>query len=500
MTVTSASPQATSFDLRATSTHAIHLGRTLQQKPQSAQFTGVAYNHKPVIADPEDTTTSIVPSQHRNRTQLSLKDGDDEYTYESTEASAEHTYVLIPSESGEGYVLERLGASYKFNLSSAPWEQDATALAQKYPQLQAEEGDDAELEDNLVEITGADAGNPFDFRHYIQTTDSPSPVLRPKGSTVGTPAASQPPSRTSTPLGRPAKKPPSAFAAQMAKSKAKAKAKPKASESTPQQSQPSQHKRVRLSPERETEGEHTRREDVPSVRLDRRASTRIALPPQNNAHKRAAAATAQPPAQRHNTEDLSLDDDGDLILEGDAPATTSSYRHQPHRSLGLALSGALGDGHGPRSLRSAASSPASRIESPGSRRPSPLGDVGGHVDTDGEDIDIDMGSPDDGGQGYRARRLHDSDADGESDVDVDADADIEVDDDDVEEMQLPSPAAQQQQQQQQHRPSMAGTVASGTADDDFDLEQQMLLELEGEDDEGDGPQQRVESDEESEEE
>lgn len=483
MSAAAASPPSAAFDLRNTSTYSIRLGTGLQRSSQSTKHTGVQYNHKPPISDPEDTTTSIVPSHTAGRTQLSLKDGDYEYTYESTGQIGDHTYVLLPNEAGDGYVLERLDASYKFNLTSAPWEE-----IPKYPQLQSKSGDDVELHEDDPEDSHADSGNPFDFRHYVETNHSPSPALRPRGGTLNTPSASQPGSSTNTPLGRPARKPASAFAAQASKPKPKPKPKPV--------DVPSQNKRVRLSPERDnTDESASRRANVPSVRLDRRASTRVALPPQNK--------KAQPPPQQNPSEELSLDaddDDGDLILEGDAPAPRARYNQ---RSLGL--SGLGSDRQGPRSLRSAASSPASqRVESPGSHRPSPLGQ---HVDTDAEDVEMGGDeSPEAEENGYRFQRLHESDADAESDVDMDVDIDMggdedvavedEDDDGDVEEMALPSPAAHARQQ---HRPSMTGTVVSGNGDDDDDLELQMLLELEAGNDEGDA-QQRVESDEESEEE
>ncbi|KAH0113040.1 hypothetical protein KCU82_g24113, partial [Aureobasidium melanogenum] len=129
-------------------------------------------------------------------------------------------------------------------------------------------------------------------------------------------------------------------------------------------------------------------------------------------------------------------------------------------------------GEGPRSLRSAASSPAgSHINSPAPQRPSPFAE---HRERDYDDDELVM-DPDEEANEYDH---------------VESDAD---EDGDVDALQLPSPA-------QAHRPSISGPTVSG--DDDYDLEKQMLLELEGglDDYAASGQPGGADSDEESEEE
>ncbi|KAL1305610.1 hypothetical protein AAFC00_007211 [Neodothiora populina] len=516
------SPRPGQFDIRNISACPIHLGRSALKDTTTSPsgFTSVQYNHKPALSDGRATVTSIDASgaASNNLQSLTIEDGDDEYRYKGSRAQGDHAYILLPDKEGDGYVLEKLDASYHFNLTKAPWESNTQTLAEWYPQVVTADGGadeatelfgeggggDADHKDEAAMEGDADTDNPFDFRHYLHISDTPSPQTRPArgggGGKIGTPSsvASQPSTRTNTPVVRTAKKPTSAFASQEKRLRAKAKAKPKPVVERPQQSQ---SKRMRMSPEAETEQASRRpaATDIPTVRLDRRASTRVSAPTAdthaNNKKpgRRSLTTTTDAPDNGYDEEEEDeeydeVDDDGDLVLEGDAP---SSQRNQ--RSLGLALSGALG---GPRSLQSAASSPASHINSPHARSHARSHLQESHVDTDGEELELDD-DDDDEVQDASDGELQTEDEDVQQDMDAmsEAEAVIAADDDqDVDEIHLPSPA-------QVHRPSVSNAVVTtAAADDDDDLENQMLLALEGGDDDMSGQQQAAESEEESEEE
>lgn len=455
----------------------VRLGHSAEQASASTGYTGVQYNHKPTISK-RTTVTIDLPSSSTQLKTLKLVDGDEQYIYRGTQSSKDHTYILIPDDDGPGYTLERLDSSFRFNLAKAPWESNASKLAQEYTQLSSTADDEEEQlplgsysdDDSHPHLQeDADPNNPFDYRHYLNPSGSPSPQTHPtKGSVVGTPLsiASQASPRTTTQPARTARKPTSAFAPQDKKTKLKPKPKPV------ERAQVSSD-RVKTSPEPE------KHQNIPKVRIDRRASTRVAVP---------SKGAGQQKSLRKTTDDeltLDMDDDGDLILEGDEP---TSHRNS-QRSLGLALSGALGENSGPRSLKSAASSPASHNESP--LRPRGLRGLGErHGDTDGEDVEME----DTGAESID--EFEDVDADAESSGELhleDSDANDYVDED-VDDLHLPSPA-------QVHRPSVSDTVVFA-ADDDDDLENQMLLALEGGDDDvpEPGQQQHADSEEESEEE
>lgn len=450
MAATASPRPSNTFDLRNSAPYPIRLGRQLPS------CSSVQYNHKPDLSKPDRAESVIRQSANGDRVTLSLKDGADEYKYSGTRRFGDEEYLLVLDEAGQEFVLEKLDSSYALNMTCAPWETSSRTLAERYAQIRPggaeQEGDlfgNSDEEDGGVSLDPADADdtNPFDFRHYLDVQGSPSPPLQPLKPP---PAITQSQSSTSTntPLTKSVRKQPSAFA-RATKPPPKARTKVEPAEVPP----------TRTTSTRSVSPESRRHKaveaEVPAVRLDRRASTRIAVPP------KAAPKKREP-------DGLSLDDhdSGDLILEGDQPQRSS---HHAKSSLGIALSNGFGDG--PRSLRSAASSPAdSHINSPAPRRPSPLG--GAPVASHDDDDELVM-DPDEEENEYDQA---------ESDVDEDGDVDA---------LKLPSPA-------QTHRPSVSGATVTG--DDDDDLEKQMLLELEGGLDDYGAQGGGADSDEESEEE
>lgn len=443
------------FDLRNTAPYTIRLGRHL------SSCSSIQYNHRPDLSDPDNAESVISHAPEGDRVTLSLKDGIDEYMYSGRRHHDDDEYLLLLDKAGKEFVLEKLASSYAMNLTRAPRESNSRVLADRYPQLRPdtdEHGEEAEDDDDggvILDSADADPTNPFDFRHYLDVEASPSPALAPvRPAPAATPAASQTSTRTNTPIAKSMRKQTSAFAPQTAKLPPKPRQKQKPTHNEPIAKDTTRSPSPGPQPHRKVE------QDVPAVRLDRRASTRLSLP-------------SKPPPKKREPEELSLDDDdddGDLILEGDEPQRSTYRSNHSKSSLGLAFSNGLGDG--PRSLRSAASSPAgSHINSPAPQRPSPLGE---HRETHHDDDELVM-DPDEEANEYDQ---------------VESDAD---EDGDVDALQLPSPA-------QVHRPSVSGPTVTG--DDEFDLEKQMLLELEGglDDYAASGQQGGADSDEESEEE
>lgn len=347
-------------------------------------------------------------------------------------------YVLLARGTGKDkeLVLEKVGGTYHFNLSSTPAETDASKLAERYPTLPEEEGDgDGLFGDDEDAEEPADASNPFDFRNHLK---SESARTRPNGadtpqSSAGTPRPA-PRAATSTPVAQPKKPAASSTVAQK-------KRKP----ADPLKPNP---KRVKAGtePPAPTTTTKPKPKDVPSVRIDRKASLRR----------------------------LSLDDSGELILENETPVTEKPPRAPG--AMALALSGQLGQG--PISLRSAASSPASRNASPAPPRPE-------GIESPAE-FELGESSPETGsGRKPRLQSPGDYFSNAEEDEE-DADAD-------VEDLELPSP--------RQGRKSVVGNLGDGgVGDEDYDMERELALALALDDGAVAQPSVVNESDEESEEE
>lgn len=455
------------IDTSTTAPHTLQLGKTARNGTTANPFITVRYNHKPSIKATDDTTTSIVPSSGKGPgiSILSLKDGDDEYEYRGRSVPDDHTYILIRENGKDGFVLERLDALHKYNLRTASTQADPLKLAEQYPPL---DSDDDGSDDKGYSDTGKDGAsgndeepdsdNPFDFRHYLDAPPSQGLAATPSGTHPQLLSPGYQASAQGTPTFRASKKQTSAVFSQPRKAKPERAVVDKTN---------SGEKANGNGPHgKSTNG------DIPKVRVDNPRTNA----PLKKQHKRKTRA---------DVEDINLDDSGDLVLEGDMSQKASvSYGK---RSLGLALAGQLGDG--PKSLRSAANSPGSRITSPMPAR------SGSYRADDG---DIVMGDDSTPHHHQQTRRRPTDDDDDNDDDDADADGDV---DDDVDDLQLPSPA-------QVHRPSVSDQVVTAVDDED-DLEQQMLMAMEADDDD-DGPAQgsdaarnagnTQESDEESEEE
>ena len=432
---------APAIDLKTQTSYSIRLGASILKPADSRRFASVRYNHKPRL-DASKNISCTISSVHNDDSKLILREGDDKYSYSGKSVEDGDHYVLFSTGSSKDkeVVLERLSGDHQFNLVKTSTETDTRKLVQRYPQLRQddEDGDDLYGDEDGAEEP-VDPENPFDYRNHLKAQpkkprDDNRELPR---STTGTPqvqsraASSTPVSRPTNPVKRPG-------GPLVAQKKRKAQEEDKLN--------PKRVKAGTEPPQPAPSSKPAPRADIPKVRVDRKASLR------------------RP----------SLDDLGELILENETPVTKKSSK-QPS-AMSLALSGQLGQG--PISLRSAASSPASRIASPLPQRPKGM--------EEGEEFEIGESSPEASSKkpAVRASPEDQRDADAEEE-DADADAD-------VEDLELPSPA-------QTHRKSVSATTVTG-GDDDDDLDKQLALAMAEEDDAFSQPVGQAESEEESEEE
>ena len=419
------------IDLKAPSSYTVRLGKSILQPSESKRWMSVRYNHTPKLNAPRDVKRTL--KQAVGKEELTLRHGKAEYVYAGKNLSNDGGYyVLVSKQSGKNteIVLERLGGCHEFNVTRTPSEYDAGKLEQQFPQLSVDDEDEDALfgdEDGTEDLV--DTTNPWDYRNYLKPSVSKARdnAQEEQRQTSRTPQP-QPRAAASTPVSRPEKRSNGPVISQQKKRKAPA---------DPTQDTVN-HKRLKAGtePAYSTKAPTTKsarqKPDIPQVRIDRKASI------------------------RRPTID---DDSGELILENETPVSEKPPK-QPS-AMSLALSGQL-LGQGPISLRSAASSPASRVASPGPIRPDGM--------EEGEEFELggsDDGSADEGGYFGGGR-------DEEEDEDADAD---------VEDLELPSPA-------QTHQKSVVNTAPADDDDDDDELDK-ALAEAMAEDEEDAGVGQRL---------
>lgn len=413
------------IDFKSQATFPIRLGTSISKPSTPARFTSVRYNHKPKLKTSDRVKATIKEGDDAGESKLLLQDDGGEYKYAGRHVQDEESYVLVVRGQGKDrvMVLERMGSSHGFNLTSTPSQSDANVLAEKYPHLPQDDGGEQDLFGDGDDDMPPDDSNPFDYRHFLKAElekqETAKEAAETARSAAGTPLVRHQAAASSTPMSRPANP----------TKKAETKAQPAKKRKAPAAEKPNP-KRVKAGQEPPAHPETAKpktRPEIPKINLDRKASLR------------------RP----------SLDDSGELILENETPI---SEKPPKQGAMALALSGQLGAG--PISLRSAASSPGSHVASPMPQRPEGM---------DEEYVFEFDDSPE-------PTKPEDHDAP-EDDADADADADEDEDDADVEDLELPSPA-------QAHRPSVSAAVANAGGDDDDDLDKQLALAMMEEDDGG----------------
>ncbi|KAB8349423.1 hypothetical protein FH972_023450 [Carpinus fangiana] len=285
-------------------------------KPSKYPVRLAPINHKPSQVGPHRTTT-ITKSARGDDLSCNLTISDDTNGEASQVKYKGHrsdggqdmsSYILMYDHEQHNFTLNPVEDEYDFNIVSTPWESDADKLRRDYKQILREDApedsraspkhvssstdDDDALPGDLD--AEPDKANPFDFRHFLDAPSSPPTNASRMPSTNNTPlrlASSPVPPTTSS------------FA------RASPHLKPQPAKATPLM-KPRKHQRnistSSLGPGRVAEKpkevkEKKRPEPIPTVKLDRKASTRPDDP--------------QPRSKKPTRDDT--DDDDILIIEGE---------------------------------------------------------------------------------------------------------------------------------------------------------------------------------------
>ena len=410
--------------------------------------------------------------------QLSICDLDEAngrkefYKYKGKASSAKDLYAVLLDSQTKKCVLTQVDSQYAFNLISTPKEKDVTRVQQQYEQIKLHEpiGSSSDVEDDLFgdaedqpSEDGSEAGSSvFDWRNFVARGRSTSP-----DGTIGTPRVAAT-SAQNTPLLRAQGTKPSVAS--------KPKTQPR-SQNEPPKSNPRDVFKPRkkaasplVAPTRKAapataKGKKSVPEPVPNIRVERRASTHPKAT-ENNTKERAEGEDVEERGwqteEQRQMEDEDEDDVGDLVLDFDSPTVPSK---RPS-AFGLAAAST-----GPISLRSAASSPASRLGSPAMRH---------NRSPSEEDMDLEIEVPDADEPGPTSYTFDDGDDDDDDDMEG---GNERGGDSDVDALQLPSPVADTRGSSEVGKRALSPPDEMDE-DENVDLEAEMLQALASDDDEG----------------
>ncbi|KAI9703075.1 MAG: hypothetical protein M1820_005947 [Bogoriella megaspora] len=397
---------------------------------RKADFMSLQYNHKPKEARDRQTTLRPVPNDP-NSYRLSVQDTSDansknnNYEYHGTASSSDDVYAVMFDPETKKCVLAPVSSQYAFNLTSTPQEQETAKLKQRYPQIKATElaNLDSDDEDDLFG-NGSDAasdagsdGEPsaFDWRNFIPRQRSTSPNTTPHIRAI---------SASNTPLLSAQRPKPSSASKPTSQPTASKPRKPAASPLVTSRKKSTPPKRDKKAP-----SASARSAAPPDIRVERRASEypKPSSPPST----KPSVPEHREPTQSASDRDASgSDDDGDLILDFESP----TKEHKRPSAWGLAAAAAS---DGPISLRSAASSPGSRLGSPA------VNPVRRRTPTEVEDEDdgvLEIEDPGAEEEVHKSTMNYDFDDGDEEDDEPDGIGGRD-EDEDVDALKLPSPAA-----------------------------------------------------------
>ncbi|KAL8686663.1 MAG: hypothetical protein Q9218_006950 [Villophora microphyllina] len=161
--------------------------RTLMFCPKD--LLTVKGNYKPDLRP--NYTTRIRPSQHSSdsRVDLTIDNQDDgtKYQYTGTQQPS-GACALIYDPATKTLMLDKMDADFTFNLQATPTNSNRSDIISQYPQLdmgisdvESEDGQNTDAPHALVglDVSEADANNPYDYRHFLKRQRSSSPEPPP---------------------------------------------------------------------------------------------------------------------------------------------------------------------------------------------------------------------------------------------------------------------------------------------------------------------------------
>ncbi|KAB5562801.1 RNA polymerase II transcription elongation factor-domain-containing protein [Coniochaeta sp. 2T2.1] len=114
------------------------LSDALLGKPSKESYTGVRYNHKPDVSDPNSTTARLKQSNKDGTFNLGIDDNGNRYTYNGVRTTKDGNYVLIFDPARQVFVLHRVDSLFHMNVTRTPGNTDVESLRKQFPQLEVQ--------------------------------------------------------------------------------------------------------------------------------------------------------------------------------------------------------------------------------------------------------------------------------------------------------------------------------------------------------------------------
>ncbi|EFZ01233.1 hypothetical protein MHUMG1_05161 [Metarhizium humberi] len=123
------------------------LGDGLLGKTSNEIFTGIRYNHKPVLSSDDAPNSARLKPSLPGKTDsydLSFTDDDGAYLYTGSRNTSSSQYVLHFDSERKAFILDKIDSTFNMNVTRLPGNSDSARLSRQYPHLDSKQGAEAQ--------------------------------------------------------------------------------------------------------------------------------------------------------------------------------------------------------------------------------------------------------------------------------------------------------------------------------------------------------------------
>ncbi|KAG8415450.1 hypothetical protein J3458_009297 [Metarhizium acridum] len=123
------------------------LGDGLLGKTSNDIFTGIRYNHKPVLSSDDAPNNARLKPSLPGKTDsydLSFTDDDGAYLYTGSRNTSSSQYVLHFDSERKAFILDKIDSTFNMNVTRLPGNSDSARLSRQYPHLDSKQGAEAQ--------------------------------------------------------------------------------------------------------------------------------------------------------------------------------------------------------------------------------------------------------------------------------------------------------------------------------------------------------------------